>query len=147
MAVRGWFIPAFVLMALGAGPAFAQFELHDRPFFDIDTSTAPPTPPEELFKETPPLEYSQERWNKARRIVEEQEKLLPPAPAAVEASSGPPAPKPPELILPEYGTSLSVTGRKVIGFNFTSKEFLLPQTVISRPRSTEMSCFSALVSS
>jgi hypothetical protein len=39
--------------------------------------------------------------------------------------------------MPEYGTSLSVTGRKIIGFNFNNKTFINPQVLNSaRPRST-----------
>jgi len=52
----------------------------------------------------------------------------------VSVSTRGPSLPPPEVELPSYGTSLSVAGRKVVGFNFTEKRFLNPQVTTGRPQ-------------
>jgi hypothetical protein len=59
------------------------------------------------------------------------------APTVVTSSSTP-APPAPQVELPTYGTSLSITGRKVIGFNFSQKRFLRDQATTGRPKSTNL---------
>jgi hypothetical protein len=49
-----------------------------------------------------------------------------------------PKPPPPEVELPTYGTSLSVTGRKVIGFNFSEKRYTNAQTTSGRAKTTNL---------
>src|SRR5205823_5728244 len=90
-------------------------------------------------------EYSQAKWNTARLHIEQgisPSDLGPvefvsgvgPLPVAIEA----PKPPPPEVELPTYGTSLSVTGRKVISFQFSEKRFLYDQKATGRPATTNL---------
>ncbi|MDE2038986.1 MAG: hypothetical protein KGO96_00060 [Elusimicrobia bacterium] len=89
------------------------------------------------------LKYSQGEYDQVR---DQQERGLQPgeeaagAPASPESVSSAPAPKPPppEVELPAYGTSLSVTGRKVIGVSFQEKRFLYDQSATGRPQTTNL---------
>ncbi|MBI4051446.1 MAG: hypothetical protein HY400_02960, partial [Elusimicrobia bacterium] len=116
--------------------------LWDRPdpetLFEIETSTAEePRDFYEFLKDLKPFEIDQERWNKAREAIETgtlREREIPSI-SEVAISSETPTLPPPEVELPTYGTTLSVTGRKVISFNYSSKRFLNEQLTISRPRS------------
>ncbi len=56
----------------------------------------------------------------------------------VAVSTGAPKPPPPEIELPTYGTSLSVTGRKLIGFNYSEKLYTHDQTTTGRPKTTDL---------
>ncbi|MBI5240681.1 MAG: hypothetical protein HY926_09425 [Elusimicrobia bacterium] len=47
-------------------------------------------------------------------------------------------PPPPELELPAHQMSLSITGRKVIGFNFSEKRYLNDQSQTGRPKTTAL---------
>ncbi|MDQ7772347.1 MAG: hypothetical protein RDU13_02365 [Elusimicrobiales bacterium] len=93
-----------------------------------------------LLDRLPISDYSQDRWNKVRGDIEtgrfQQEA---PAPLArVAVSTEVPESPPPELEFTESGTSLSLTGRKVIGFNYTGKRYMNEQTNITRPRSLSL---------
>ncbi len=57
---------------------------------------------------------------------------------AVAVSTEAPKPPPPEIELPTYGTSLSVTGRKTIGFNYSEKVYTHDQTTTGRPKTTDL---------
>ncbi|MBI4375846.1 MAG: hypothetical protein HY549_05285 [Elusimicrobia bacterium] len=90
-----------------------------------------------------PISYSRERWLSMRSHIEQgfipTETFVPyvkTEPVAI--SSEAPKPPPPEVELPAYGTSLSVTGRKVIGFQFSEKRFLQDQAKTGRPASTNL---------
>jgi|GEM_PF-446110 len=61
---------------------------------------------------------------------------------AVAISTNAPKPPPPEIELPTYGTSLSVTGRKLIGFNYSMKEYTHDQTTTGRPKTTDLIAIS-----
>lgn len=130
---------------LEASPVFGQrFQLIDRQeleeFFEVEGST--PSVEIELDeflaeREDDFFSYGQERWNETRKAAEEgrlpsEEIEVSTAPAgAQEVAEAPTLPEP-ELEVPAYGTSLSITGRKVIGFNYSTKKFLNPQTSITR---------------
>ncbi|MBI4057316.1 MAG: hypothetical protein HY399_07200 [Elusimicrobia bacterium] len=106
--------------------------------FEVEASTREETHDfYEFLNQLPPFEVNEDLWNKAREAVETGK--IPgdelPTATSVAVSSGGPSLPPPEVELPSYGTSLSVTGRKVIGFTFSSKKFLNDQTNIARPRS------------
>lgn len=86
-------------------------------------------------------EFSQDEWNQIRGEIEEGT-FLEDTPSTLDYSDlvpepiEEPAPPPPEIDLPTYGTSLSVTGRKKIGLSFESKRFIKDQTKNTRPQST-----------
>ncbi len=97
----------------------------------------------------PSTEYSLERFQRVRAAVDrgeepgtEQQTGLGPgwtAPVVgIDVSTEAPKPPPPEVELPTYGTSLSVTGRKVIGFNYTLKRFIDNQAATGLPQTTDL---------
>jgi len=133
-----------------------QHPLFDRTAFDTmfseeaQPSTAatqsPPAQPgaqeQELFgpecdlPEFPPEpQYSQQRWNEMRRDVESGAylRLFDVVEVSNVAVSTAPQELPPSLEMPGYGTSMSVTGRKTLGFSFNSKRYLNEQTT-TRPQ-------------
>ena len=91
-------------------------------------------------------EYSIEHFRRVRAAIErgeepgsDQAALGPGWTAAVpeiEISTAAPKPPPPEVELPSYGTSLSVTGRKVIGFNYNEKRYTGSQAATGLPQTT-----------
>ncbi len=93
-----------------------------------------------LLDRLPISDYSQDRWNKVRGDIEtgrfQREE---PAPLArIAVSTEVPVSPQPELEFSESGTSLSLTGRKVIGFNYTGKRYINEQTNVTRPRSLSL---------
>ncbi|MEK9145711.1 MAG: hypothetical protein AAB339_08895, partial [Elusimicrobiota bacterium] len=56
----------------------------------------------------------------------------------IALSTGAPRPARPEIEMPTYGTSLSITGRKVIGFSFNEKRYTSDQRTTGRPKSTNL---------
>ncbi|MDD2773065.1 MAG: hypothetical protein PHP45_05145 [Elusimicrobiales bacterium] len=90
------------------------------------------TAPDELLPEEPPEpDYTPLEWNAVRKKAEAG--LLVSTQAAVEVSTQPaaaaePQELPPSVEMPGYGTSLSVTGRKTLGFSYSSKQYLNPQS-------------------
>ncbi|MFI5349459.1 MAG: hypothetical protein ACHQ2Z_07940 [Elusimicrobiota bacterium] len=98
---------------------------------------------------SPSSEYSLERYQRVRAAVDRGEEpgaepVGPLGPGwtapvvGVEVSTEAPKPPPPEVELPTYGTSLSVTGRKVIGFNYSEKHFVGDQSATGRPATTNL---------
>ncbi len=95
-----------------------------------------------------PVEYDADRFRRVRDAVDRgeepgEERVAGPDGrpidiADVELSTAAAKLPPPEVELPTYGTSLSVTGRKVIGFNFSEKRFLAPQKTTGRPATTNL---------
>lgn len=87
-----------------------------------------------------PFSYSEDAWNDAREAVEtgrfRREELLP-APR-IEISTEAPAAPEPQVEFRESGTSLSVTGRKVIALTYSGKKFLNEQTTVTRARSLSL---------
>lgn len=118
----------------------------------LDEGAEPGAPAEELdFVEFQQRlkgpRYSAERYSETRRKLEQGIDLEelergpdgPLAPTSVAISTeAVPRPPPPEVELPTYGTSLSITGRKVIGFNFSEKRFLSAQTKTGRVATTNL---------
>lgn len=93
-----------------------------------------------LLDRLPISDYSQDRWNKVRRDIETGrfQSEQPPPLVQVAVSTVVPESPPPELEFTESGTSLSLTGRKVIGFNYTGKRYIEEQTNVTRPRSLSL---------
>jgi len=87
-----------------------------------------------------PVEYSPDSWNSVREQIEtgrfDPDRFKPVK--KVEISTEAPTSPPPEVEFKDSGTSLSVTGRKVIALTYTSKRYLTDQTSISRPRSLNL---------
>ncbi|MFA6031102.1 MAG: hypothetical protein WC969_14700 [Elusimicrobiota bacterium] len=95
---------------------------------------------------TPFRAPDQKAWNKMREDVEygvipRDEIELPPAlPPGYDVAYGTGSPQPPrpEIELPSYGTSLSITGRKLIGFSFSEKRYLRDQRTTGRAATTNL---------
>lgn len=87
-----------------------------------------------------PLDYSPGSWNNVRDQIEsgrfDRAELKPLQ--EVQISTETPLASPPEVEFKDSGTSLSVTGRKVIALNYSSKRFINDQTTVSRPRSLSL---------
>jgi len=87
-----------------------------------------------------PFNYSEDSWNSAREAVEtgrfRQEELAPLVSTA--AFSEEPAAPEQQVEFRESGTSLSVTGRKVIALSYSGKKFLNEQTTATRARSLSL---------
>ncbi len=87
-----------------------------------------------------PFSYSEDSWNSAREAVETgrfgSDELAAPAPA--EASAEEPLEPEPQVEFTESGTSLSVTGRKIITVNYSGKKYLSSQTTLTRARSLSL---------
>ncbi len=138
-----------------AAPAPA-FRLYDRPEGGGFLTPAPDKPeegprsprdPGEVRAGMTPVEYDSSRYDRVRDQVDrgeepgEERVAGPGGPGLIEdvsLSTAAPKPPPPEIELPTYGTSLSVTGRKVIGFSFSEKRFLGKQTTTGRPQTTNL---------
>ena len=101
-------------------------------------------------KSRPTTEMTLERFQRVRDAVDRGEE---PGIEQTAANPGPgwtapgtdlsistEAPKPPpaEVELPTYGTSLSVTGRKVIGVNYTEKRYTHDQVTTGRAKTTNL---------
>jgi len=92
-----------------------------------------------------PMSYSPERFLRARRNIEQGRAPRERSPREeleieeLAASEAPVLrPPPPELELPGQQMSLSITGRKIIGFQFSEKRFLNDQAKTGRPASTNL---------
>lgn len=137
-------------------PKASGFRLYERGpggFFGgpASVSTAPvraPRDPRQVRDAMTPVQYDAERFRRVRDAVDRgeepgEERVAGPDGrpldlADVEVSTAAPKPPPPEVELPTYGTSLSVTGRKIIGFNFSEKRFLNQQKTTGRPATTNL---------
>ncbi len=107
-----------------------------------------PRDPGEVRAGMSPIQYDASRFERVREQVdrgeEPGERRTGPdgGPMLVDSdvglSTAAPKPPPPEVELPTYGTSLSVTGRKVIGFNFSEKRFLNSQKTTGRVQTTNL---------
>jgi len=87
-----------------------------------------------------PFSYGQDAWNSAREAVETGRfRGEEPAPLReVEISTDTPLAPEPQVEFRESGTSLSVTGRKVIAVNYSGKKYIADQTNSSRARSLSL---------
>ena len=138
------------------GAPAESFRLFDRPEGGGFLTAAPavstepakaPRDPGEVRAGMEPIQYDPSRFERVREQVERGEEpgeergpgggpLLPGADIALSTAA--PKPPPPEVELPTYGTSLSVTGRKVIGFNFSEKRYLSSQRTTGRAQTTNL---------
>ncbi len=131
-------------VVVAPGPRKQTFQLLPRadPNHILDATSAPAKPARSG-------EYSMERFLRVRDAVDrgeepgaEEQPVLGPGWTApvVDISYSTAAPKapPPEVELPTYGTSLSVTGRKVIGFNFSEKRYTHDQVTSGRAKTTNL---------
>ncbi|MBI4386211.1 MAG: hypothetical protein HY551_02400 [Elusimicrobia bacterium] len=141
-------VPSEQIRALlsSAGP----FLLLDRPdparLFPAVGEEPQPRSLADFQRDFRPFKIDAARWNSMRRdyetgrlpIEEIVTPVAPLPPSELFGSTETPKPPPPELELPTYGTSLSVTGRKVVGFQFSEKRFLHDQKTSGRPKSTNL---------
>jgi len=133
---------------LGAGPFLLLDREDPSRIFTAAPSSAASRDFGKFLLELKPLEFDTARWERMRANkeagirVEEEIPILPPIPAVVPIAEAevapPPQPAPPELIAPGYETSLSITGRKLIGFTFSEKRYLREQTTSGRGGSTNL---------
>ena len=121
----------------------ARFLLLDRPDPGRLITTGEEEEPgegEHDFDTITPTEYSPDAWNSVREQIEtgrfNPARLKPVK--EVRISTEAPASPPPEVEFKDSGTSLSVTGRKVITLNYTSKRYLTEQVAVVRPRSLSL---------
>lgn len=88
------------------------------------------------------LDYSQKKWNKVRKYIEEGKSFDYEKTENVNISSitvsTQPATLPPQVQFVDSGTSLHVTGRKVISVSYSGKKYLNEQTNVTRERSTSL---------
>jgi hypothetical protein len=132
------------------------FQLLDRPEGAGFLTPVPVTPagqaktprdPGEVRAGMTPVQYDASRFERVREQVDRgeepgTERGADGGPLFVDGdvmlSTSAPKPPPPEVELPTYGTSLSVTGRKVIGFNFSEKRYLTTQKTTGRAQTTNL---------
>ncbi|NLO90372.1 MAG: hypothetical protein GX410_00065 [Elusimicrobia bacterium] len=93
----------------------------------------------ETMEALEPISYTGQEWQEIQRLDEtgqliEDQMSMDTGNIPVLSSTQTPASLPPSVEMPEYGTSLSVTGRKIIGFKYTSKKYLNTQVDSSRPQ-------------
>ncbi|MEK7232930.1 MAG: hypothetical protein AAB268_03875, partial [Elusimicrobiota bacterium] len=134
------------------GPAPA-LQLLDRPEGAGFLTPAPAEPtqvprdPGEVRASMTPVQYDASRFERVRAQMDRgeepgMERGAGGGPLLVDGdillSTSAPKPPPPEVELPTYGTSLSVTGRKVIGFNFSEKRYLTTQKTTGRAQTTNL---------
>ncbi|MFA6317186.1 MAG: hypothetical protein WC943_07195, partial [Elusimicrobiota bacterium] len=139
--------------AVPVQPGPSPFLLLDRPdagkVFERPQAETGAEPPDfsEFTKRLKGVEFSQERWLKTRDDIEAGkppvEALVPIPGATAEeevalSTAAVPKPPPPEVELPTYGTSLSVTGRKVISFQYSQKRYINEQKTTNRPMTAGM---------
>ncbi len=130
------------ILSIACARAYGQFELIPRQpsgaIFEVEESSPPV---EELSPERGDVEWSQRDWNAARQEVEEGPKestLASGSTSQILLTTAAPSLPPAEVEAPQYGASLSVTGRKVIGFNVSEKRFTNQQTTVNRPQDTHL---------
>jgi hypothetical protein len=129
---------------LAAPPAeTGRFLLLDRPdpgrLLDTGEEKGPAGTEPDLG-ELKPMDYSPDSWNEVRDQIEsgrfDRADLKPLLETQISTET--PLSPPPELEFKESGTSLSVTGRKLITLNYSSKRYINDQTTVSRPRSLSL---------
>lgn len=138
--------------ASSAGP-FLLLDRPDpnKPLGGVEPSSRTPQDFSEFLQEQKGFQVDQALWNKVREKAEsgklsDADEFGPPPPPptydgegyVIAGSSEPPKPPTPEVELPTYGTSLSITGRKTIGFSFSEKRFLNEQKTAGRPASSNL---------
>jgi len=136
---------AFAADFAAPSPAGGRFLLLDRQdpsrvLSAAEASTAPASGVSDGLPGDMPFQYSGDAWNEAREAVEtgrfRREELVP-APRVDVSTEAPAAPEP-QVEFRESGTTLSVTGRKVIALNYSGKKFINEQTSVTRARSLSL---------
>lgn len=130
--------------AAGAGGRFLLIERPDPGTImnaaQADTAPARGSALEDLANDLPLSDYSQNDWNRVREDIEagrtSKRTYIPEAEIALSTSA--PSSPPPEVEFKDSGTSLSVTGRKVISLNYSAKKYLQEQTTVVRPKSLSL---------
>ena len=104
---------------------------------DIDTRTEEAA---DKAAELPLRGYSTESWNRAREEVDSGSLPVyePPPDYDTFKTMPEPAKPEPQLRSAETGTSLSITGRKLITVNYSGKRYLNRQTAVTRPKSLSL---------
>ena len=136
-----------VVLPPSAGGVKPVFQLIERE--DQNHILAPAASTAPARGRAPSTEMTLERFQRVRDAVDrgeepgtEQTAVLGPGWTApvTDLSISTEAPKPPpaEVELPTYGTSLSVTGRKVIGVNYSEKRFTHDQVTSGRAKTTNL---------
>ncbi len=122
-----------------------RFLLLDRPdssriLSEPEPSTAPAEGSVEDISEELPFNYTEDTWNSVREAVETgrfRREELAPLPSIAVSTEAPASPEP-QVEFKDSGTTLSVTGRKVISLNYSGKKYLYEQTSVTRPRSLSL---------
>ncbi|HAH32028.1 MAG TPA: hypothetical protein DCL44_06915 [Elusimicrobia bacterium] len=135
---------SFMAPATGAGGRFLLLERPDPEQIpnaaQTDTAPARGSSLENMGSDRPLSGYSQEDWNRVRAYIETGrapgKSYLPKADLAFSTAT--PGVLPPEVEFKDSGTSLSVTGRKVISLNYSGKTFMSDQKTITRPKSLSL---------
>jgi hypothetical protein len=106
-------------------------------------STAPPREFLDFVAGLKPFDFSPERMSRARANIELGRAPSEPSPFLASqaedlalSTATRLLPPPPELELPAHQMSLSITGRKIIGFNFSEKRYLHDQGETGRAKTT-----------
>jgi hypothetical protein len=124
----------------------SRFILFDRPSAgpilkpEVIESTDAQTNSEIFFEDLPNSNYSPASWNKVRQKIETgkfQKDILPER-IYVAISTNTPIILAPEVEFKSQGTSLSVTGRKIISFNYSGKKYLNEQKTTTRSKSLSL---------
>ncbi|MEW5950546.1 MAG: hypothetical protein AB1637_01485 [Elusimicrobiota bacterium] len=87
------------------------------------------------------INYSKENWIKARQAAEDGtlgRKLSKTEISVSTSAENEPSAPPPQLEFTDSGTSLSITGRKIISLNYSGKKYLNEQTSVVRPKSSSL---------
>ncbi|MCX5786839.1 MAG: hypothetical protein NTX59_14245 [Elusimicrobia bacterium] len=129
--------------ATGAGGRFLLLERPD-PQTILNTMQADTAPVqgsalENMENDLPLSDYSQGDWNRVREDIETggaRQNYIPETDFSLSTSA--PSAPPPEVEFKDSGTSLSVTGRKVISLNYSGKRFINDQKTVTRPRSLSL---------
>ena len=131
----------FALPSAGGG-RFLLLDRQDsgRVMAEPEVSTAPETGDMDQIASDLPFAYSEDSWNSVREAVETgrfRREDLAPLPS-IEISTDVPLAPEPQVEFKESGTTLSVTGRKVIALNYSGKKYLNDQTSVTRPKSLSL---------
>ena len=126
----------------GGGGRFRLLDTQDRGSLiektEVSSETA--SPGIDDISSDLPFSYTGDSWNSAREAVESgrisSERLE--VARAVAISTGAPLAPEPQVEFRESGTTLSVTGRKVITLNYSGKRYIKDQTTTTRARSTNL---------
>ena len=106
----------------------------------VDADAAAAKELSEKVDDLEPIDYTEGEWEEMRRQDETGQLManeisMDTENIPVVSSTRTPEALPPSVEMPEYGTSLSVTGRKIIGFKYMTKKYVNTQVDSSRVQS------------